>query len=657
MPVEDLLMKGRLQRLEAVQAMMLEVGRASLSCNDISDFLKIVHAALKRIMYAENFYVTLYNKDSSTIRYVYNKDEIDDDLDTEEEFALASADESPTAWVILNRQPLLMTAAEDTARNDAGESWGSGSIADHWMGFPLLDPQRESLGAIVIQSYDKLKMYSAEDQDLFGIIASHVSYTLQSLQSIERLERAVNERTALLQFEIGERQRAENLQRALYQISELSNSVADTNKLYVGFHQIIGQLLDVKNFAITLYHPDDAEISIEYFVDEKEYLPPGTRFPFGVGLTSFVINTKEAQLIDSKRLQELISSATLSQGLGDMSVTSWMGAPMLAHDMLYGVIVVQSYDPAILYAKSDLDLLAFVANHVGRAIHNVEADRALRIAKIDLEQQNISLNQALSSLQQAQVELVRQEKLASLGSLVAGIAHEINTPLGICVTATSHLLEEVKISRQECQEMEITKQNLTQFFDMFDQGLRILTTNINRAATLVRGFKQVAVDQSSGELREFDIRMYTEEILQSLSPKFKGKGVEVNINCAVGLIVKNYPGAFSQVLSNLLMNSLLHGFENKMKGRIDMSISLQDGNVIFEYADNGIGMDAESVKKLFDPFYTTKRGQGGSGLGAHIVYNLVTGALNGTIQVRSILDNGLCYRLCFPQRLSPDTKH
>ncbi|MDE2430330.1 MAG: GAF domain-containing protein, partial [Burkholderiales bacterium] len=422
-------MKTRLQRLEAVQEVVLEISRISSSCNDIVAFLKVVHHAISRIMYAANFYVALYNEETHSVRYVYEVDELDEPLDPEQSFYLASPEESPTAWVILNRQALLMTAAEDEARERDNEGWGSGSRAEHWMGHPLLDQQRRALGIMVIQIYDTGHTYSEEDQALFGMIAGHVSVALQSMISVDQLEQAVRERTIALEHEIEERKKAETLQRVLYQIAELSVLASDEDRKFSRLHEIIRALIDVPNFVVALFHEDTQEFSVEYFVDEFDKDKTGTRFPLGEGMTSYVVNKKQAQLISREKLEDLIQHG-LIKVLGEVAISSWIGAPLIANDRLYGVIIIQSYHPELVYTSSDLELISFVANHVAVTFSRMQADEDVRIAKTRLEQQNDTLNQTLEALQKAQSELVGQEKLASLGRLVAGVAHEINTPLG-----------------------------------------------------------------------------------------------------------------------------------------------------------------------------------------------------------------------------------
>ena len=643
-------MKDRLARLEAVQAMLLEIGQLSASCTDITEFIGAVHRALGRIMYAENFYVALAEREDNTVRFVYFVDTVDEGPSPQARVTLASPEQSPTAWVMLNKQALSMTADEERAREN-GNTWGTGSVAEHWMGCPLLDQQHEVLGAIVIQSYLPEHTYSEEDQALFALIANHVSNALQGLQSMDRLERAVQERTAALAREVAERRRAEQIQHALYQIAELSASAKGTDELAASLHRIIGELMVAKNFLIALTHPDSKELSVPYYADEKDSYAPNQRFPLGAGMVSYVLQTRQAQLHDAGSIARLRAAGKVKEPLGNIDVASWAGAPMLVHDKAYGVLVVQSYDPAIVYTKADLDLLAFIASHVAVAIARMEADRAIRKTKESLEKQNAALNQALTQLQEAQSELVRQEKLASLGQMVAGVAHEINTPLGICVTATSHLVQELKLTKEELAAGEMTEESLNGFFDVIDQSLRIMTTNTQRAAALVRSFKQVAVDQSSDNIRNFNLCKYVGEILLSLQPKLKGRPVKVAIDCPADLEVDSFPGAVSQILTNMVVNSLVHGFEREQPGNITIRARLEDDDMVaFEYGDDGAGMDADTLAKLFDPFFTTRRGSGGSGLGAHILYNLVTGALGGSLRVESSPGKGLQYYLRFPRK-------
>jgi signal transduction histidine kinase len=643
-------MESRLTRLEAVQTMLLEIGQKSSSCTDISEFLQAVHAALGRIMYAANFFVALSDRDGpvNQVRFVYFVDEVDDAPSRDELFELVEG-ESPTAAVITSRERIVMTAAEHVSKREDNAGFGIGTIAEHWMGCPLLDQNHQALGAIVIQSYDKQHTFNEEDQALFALIANHVSSALQGLQSMDRLERAVQERTALLAHEVAERRRAENIQRALYELANLSATATGGSRLNMRLHQIISELVSAQNFLMALYHPETKEISIPYFVDEKDGEAPVARFDFGVGMSSYILKRKQAVLLDKAGFTALVASGELDRPLGNVDIASWMGAPMLLGDVAYGVIIVQSYDASVIYTQADLDILAFMASHVAVAMARMQADREVRRAKDALEEQNAALENALTSLKDAQGELVRQEKLASLGRLVAGVAHEINTPLGICVTATSHLVEELKLTREDMAAGTLDEDGLNQFLDIIDQSLKIMTTNTQRAAALVRSFKQVAVDQSSDDIRSFNLRKYIDEVLLSLQPKLKGKPIAIDIDCAPNIELASFPGAVSQIVTNMVMNSLVHGFEEGQPGKIKISGKVDGDFVDFDYSDDGVGMDSATLAQLFDPFFTTKRGSGGSGLGAHILFNLVTGALGGTVKVVSAPGMGLHYKLRFPK--------
>ncbi|MBR7777707.1 GAF domain-containing sensor histidine kinase [Undibacterium rugosum] len=642
-------MKARLDRLEAVQQVVLEISHLSASCNELAGFLRNVHQAIGRIMYAANFYVALYNDESHSVRYVYEVDEVDAPLDPDQTFPLQDPSESPTAWVILNRSPLSMTAEQDAARG-----WGSGTRSEHWLGHPLLSHQGHVLGAMVIQSYNANHLFSDEDQALFRMIAAHVSIALERLFSFDKLEQAVRERTQLLKREIEIRRKAENLQRALYQIAELSILVSHHERRFSRLHEIMSELMQVPNFMVAFFHEDTREFSIVYFADEVDGNATGTRFPLGKGITSYVVQQRQALLINRAELEQLIADGKI-EVLGNLDSYSWMGAPLLADEQLFGVMIVQSYRPELAYTNADLELLSFIASHVAAALLRMQAAEDIQRAKQELESKNFELSQTLKALTSAQSELINQETLASLGRLVAGVAHEINTPLGICVTATSHLVEEVALLRSQFSSGQLSEQGLTEFLDICDQSLRILTTNSQRGATLVRSFKQVAVDQSHEMLREFDLRSYLEETLQALQPKLRGTSVSVQLSCAADIHMHSFPGAISQIITNLLVNSLVHGLEQRDDGRISICATQEGETLTLLFEDNGKGVSSEELRHLFEPFYTTKRGQGGSGLGTHIVYNLVTVRLGGQIRASSGVGKGLRYEISVPLRHQSST--
>ena len=254
----------------------------------------------------------------------------------------------------------------------------------------------------------------------------------------------------------------------------------------------------------------------------------------------------------------------------------------------------------------------------------------------------------ITELMMAQDELLHAEKLAALGGLVAGVAHEINTPVGIGLTAASYLEEKARKFETVYKEGKVKRSDIEAFIETSLEASISLTTNLKRAADLVRSFKQVAVDQSSEMKRNFLLKPYINEILLSLLPKIKRTQHEITVTGSDEIQLDSYPGAFSQILTNLIMNSLIHGFEHKVLGHINIDVSLRNHELILRYSDDGKGMNSEQIKRIFEPFYTTKRGQGGSGLGMHVVYNLVTQTLRGRIELASGIENGVVFTLRIP---------
>ncbi len=238
--------------------------------------------------------------------------------------------------------------------------------------------------------------------------------------------------------------------------------------------------------------------------------------------------------------------------------------------------------------------------------------------------------------------------MAALGGLVAGVAHEINTPVGVGVTAASLLEDKTKSFREIYSSGQMKRSDLEKYLDTAEQSSQMLLRNLQRAAELIQSFKQVAVDQSSEERREFRVKHYLEEILLSLRPQLKKTQHTISINGDETLTLDSYPGVFSQIVTNLVMNSLVHAYEPDEAGQLTFEFEQVKNRLAFEYADDGRGIAKENLSKIFDPFFTTKRGQGGSGLGLHIIYNLVTQKLGGTIRCESEVGKGTRFVIELP---------
>jgi signal transduction histidine kinase len=266
-----------------------------------------------------------------------------------------------------------------------------------------------------------------------------------------------------------------------------------------------------------------------------------------------------------------------------------------------------------------------------------------------LKDANQELIQTLEKLHQFQRQIVQNEKMASLGDMVAGVAHEVNTPIGLGVTASTMMLDRLSVIQNDFENKTLKASAMKRFLDESNENLNIIYRNLNRAAELISSFKQVAVDQTSESSRSFCVEQLVNEILLSLQPRLKKLKHNINLDCDPTLSVETKAGPINQILINLIMNSVIHGFENIEEGTIDIRAEMVSSSKLkLVYTDNGKGISPEIRKRIFDPFVTTKRGQGGSGLGMHLVYNLVTQALNGSISITSEEGKGVEFVIIFP---------
>lgn len=265
------------------------------------------------------------------------------------------------------------------------------------------------------------------------------------------------------------------------------------------------------------------------------------------------------------------------------------------------------------------------------------------------------LQLAHTDLKQAMQQLVEAEKLASLGRLVAGISHELNTPLGNALVVATALQEMVDGMAESCRAQALKRSTLDHFIKSAGEASAMLTSNVERAARLIERFRQVASEQSSEHPQAFLLQRVLSEVLLALNSRIEASGVLVNVTIPPGLLLESYPGAMEQIFFNLVENALVHGLAGRESGTIDIVAALSDGFVVLEFSDNGCGMNEDVRKHAFDPFYTTHLGQGNSGLGLYLVHNLVTGTMHGRVQLLNTESAGTALRLTLPQRLGLGT--
>jgi len=261
----------------------------------------------------------------------------------------------------------------------------------------------------------------------------------------------------------------------------------------------------------------------------------------------------------------------------------------------------------------------------------------------ELEASNRELQVTFNNLTNTQDQLIHSEKMASLGGLVAGVAHEINTPVGMGLTGITHFLDISKKIKQLYIDDDMSEEEFEEYLNTSNDLANSINANLVRAADLIKSFKQVAVDQSSEAKRIFNLNVYIQEVLVSLRNFTKKTKINIVVECPTTIKINSYPGSFSQIITNLVMNSLHHGYNPGEKGIINIIMKLEGNSLMMKYTDDGKGIRKEDLPRIYDPFYTTNREDGGSGLGMNILYNIVTTSFNGKIECISAENEGVSF--------------
>jgi signal transduction histidine kinase len=279
----------------------------------------------------------------------------------------------------------------------------------------------------------------------------------------------------------------------------------------------------------------------------------------------------------------------------------------------------------------------------------LQVDLSLLQATTEIRQAKDAAEAALRDLRTTQDSLIESEKLAALGRLVAGVAHEINSPVGVGVTVATALKRKCELFDREIAAGDVRRSSLAAFVEDVRDASSQLVGNLDRAAELIEAFKQVATDQSHSEQRTFDISEHTKQLLMSLRPTLRDMDVALEVECEDDLVMNSYPGAYGQVLTNLFLNSVTHAFPQR-KGSIEVKVRAFDNeNVAVLFADNGCGMDSLVKRQAFHPFFTTRRDKGCRGLGLYIVHNIVTHRLGGKLSLDSNPGAGTRVQLILPR--------
>jgi diguanylate cyclase (GGDEF)-like protein len=394
-----------LARAQVTQRVLYDIIYLASSTRERSAFLVAVHQQLAQLIDAENFYLALFDGASGKITYPYYVDKIDvDALEAETYEYLDPSHLSLTAQVLSSGNPLLIDANGIAAAQAQGRYYCVGERPEFWMGAPLKNASDEVFGMIAMQVYDVPRIYSAEDRALFLVVARHVAMALDRILHRADLEETVSQRTrelsqlnSALRQEVAERERAEHLHSALFQIAELSSQSGDMEQLFKRLHGIVGELLVARNFYIALYDAATDEVMFPYYVDEHQSERPAPRRGQR-GLTEYVIRQRRPCLIDFNDASLLMEHGEIKRTSEPIRSQSWLGIPLFDDEQVRGVLVVQSYSRLVSYSTRDQELLTFVSRHIDTALSRRSAAEAVLAANLKLEARVQSRTRELDQL-------------------------------------------------------------------------------------------------------------------------------------------------------------------------------------------------------------------------------------------------------------------
>jgi len=679
-----------LEQSDTLQRALYAIADMAGSELEMPDMLRGLHKIVGSLMYAENFFIVLHDAAADTIRFIYFADVEDDDRPgPEQSFPMSHFEQSLTWYLIREGHALIGTHAELTTQV-SGPLRLHGLASLDWLGVPMLRGDAV-LGALVVQSYVERPRYTAHDEALLSFVGSHILTALERKQAREQLELRVEQRTRelaraneVLKAEVLERQRGERLQKSLFRIAEMSNAAGSTQDFYVAIHAIVGELIDATNFYIALISTDGSQLHFPYLVDEREVRAPSAR-PFGSGATEYVIRTGEALLAQAEDIEQLHARGEIS--LFGPHPQSWLGVPLICSDHVMGVVTVQSYFPEVRYGARDLEILTFVSHHIANSIERRRAADALKISNAELErrvgertsqlreqievrqlvelalqQRNSELEAVNSMLAGTQSQLLQSEKMASIGQLAAGVAHEINNPIGYVhsnlisltryldnifaiLAAYERLEHSLAPASPELIEMRRLKESSELDYVRRDIGdlLAESVEGVTRVEKIVKDLKDFShVDEAEWE--HTDVHAAIDSTLNVVWHELKYKAE----------LIKEYgdlppiqclPFQLKQVFMNLLVNAA-HAIDHR--GTITIRSGSEDEQIWVAISDTGKGIDPRHLTRIFEPFFTTKPVGVGTGLGLSVSYSIIQ-KHNGKIEVASEPGVGTTFTIRLPK--------
>ena len=494
-----------------------------------------------------------------------------------------------------------------------------------------------ALGAAYLLFRIRIRMLMRQKQALEEEVGSRTRELVLQKESIER-----QKQEAELQKES-----VELAHRNISLLSDIGRRITanlDSEAIMTMLYQQVHALMDASVFGIGIYRPEQELIEYPFAMEKGKRYTPYTRSMLEPNqLAVWCINHAEEVFINDLETEyaRYIANLALVSGVDNMGTLEDGSLPTEPRSLIYvpisvngqvrGIITVHSYR-AHAYQRIDADMLTTLASYVAVAFANADSYR---------------------QLQDTQQQLVEREKLAALGSLVAGVAHELNTPIGNSLVIASTLEDKTTEIELRQNSNVLRRSDLAQFIDAAREASTLLMRSLRNAAELVNSFKQVAVDQASAKRRHFNLHQASQEIVTTMKNQIRKAGHQVDLEMPDDIEMDSFPGPYGQVIINLINNALLHAFDGRSGGVIRLwAVRLGPDRVRIVFQDDGSGIAIEHQARIFDPFFTTKLGQGGNGLGLSITYNIVTSLLDGSIRVDSVVGVGTRFTIDLPLKAS-----
>lgn len=473
------------------------------------------------------------------------------------------------------------------------------------------------------------------DGDLYKVVAIDTNIT-----KIKVAEESINK----------QKKQIEKSYHNLQLLSEIGKEVTSSlsiDTILVTAYNHINQLMDAPIFAVGLFNK--VENCIEFAGKEgvnSEILRSKDSLDNKNLLSTICFNNQELIYIDDFEMHK-IEYEHFKQLEIESTSQSLLYMPLTIQNQKIGVITTQSLKKKA-YNAYHIEILKNIAVYSAIALENANTLQKVEYQREEIAQQKEELQITLNNLKRTQNQLVESAKMAALGNLVAGIAHEINTPVGVGLAASSTLLRKSNDIVDRFNAGKLTKKDFENFLEKNKLAADLIYSNLERTGELVKSFKQVSVDQSSERKRKFFLRSYIDDVIRSLHPKFKNRDIEIDIDCDDKIELESFPGVFAQIFTNLIINSVTHGIRKNEKGKIEIEVKDFRNSLLIEYSDNGSGISSDVLPHIFEPFFTTNMTEG-TGLGMHILYNLITQKLRGSIDCISKPNEGVYFLIKIPK--------